>query len=76
MGSLLGPTLANVSMCHFENIWLENCPSHFKPFVYSRFVDETFLLFRTKNHVEKSENYVNKQHKEIKFTSKIQKNDL
>ena len=74
MGSLLGPTLGNVFMCHFENIWLENCPSHFKPFVYRRFVDETFLLFRTKNHVEKSENYLNKQHKEIKFTSKIQKN--
>ena len=33
MGSPLGPTLANVFMCHFENIWLENCPSHFKPIV-------------------------------------------
>ena len=29
MGSPLGPTLANVFMCHFENIWLENCPAHF-----------------------------------------------
>ena len=45
MGSPLGPTLANVFMCHFENIWLENCPSHFKPIVYRRFVDDTFLLF-------------------------------
>ena len=24
MGSPLGPTLANVFMCHFENIWFEN----------------------------------------------------
>ena len=24
MGSPLGATLANVFMCHFENIWLEN----------------------------------------------------
>ena len=74
MGSLLGHTLANAFMCHFENIWLENCPSHFKPLVYRRFVDETFLLFRTRNHAEKSENYLNKQHKEIKLTLKIQKN--
>ena len=59
MGSPLGPTLANVFMCHFENIWLENCPSHFKPIVYRRFVDDTFLLFRSKDQVEKFRNYLN-----------------
>ena len=74
MGSPLGPTLANVFMCHFENIWLENCPSHFKPIVYRRFADDTFLLFRSKNHVEKFRNYLNKQHKNIKFTSEIEEN--
>ena len=30
MGSPLGPTLANVFMCHFENIWLENCSKSFQ----------------------------------------------
>ena len=45
IGSRLGPTLANVFMCPFENIWLENCPAHFKPFVYRRFLDDIFLLF-------------------------------
>ena len=75
MGSPLGPTLANVYMCHFENIWLGNYPAHYKPTVYRRFVDDTFLLFRTKYHVEKFKNYINKQHKNIKFTSEIQKND-
>ena len=74
MGSPLGPTLANVFMCHFENIWLENCPAHFKPIVYRRFVDDTFLLFRTKDHVEKFKNYLNKQHKNIKFTLEIEEN--
>ena len=74
MGSPLGPTLANVFMCHFENIWLENCPSHFKPIVYRRFVDDTFLLFRLKDHVEKFRNYLNKQHKKIKFTSEVEEN--
>ena len=74
MGSPLGPTLANVFMCHFENIWLENCPAHFKPIVYRRFVDDTFLLFQTKDDVEKFKNYLNKQHKNIKFTSEIEEN--
>ena len=73
MGSPLGPTLANVFMCHFENIWLENCPAHFKPIIYRRFVDDTFLLFRTKDNVEKFKNLANnKQHKNIKFTSEIE----
>ena len=68
VGSLLGLTLANVLMCHFENIWLENCPSHFKPIVYRRFVDDGFLLFQSKDHIEKFGNYLSKQHKHIKFT--------
>ena len=73
-GFPLGPTLANVLMCHFENIWLENCPHHFKPIFYRRFVDDTFLLFRSKDLVEKFRNYLNKQHKSIKFTSEIEEN--
>ena len=39
-------------MCHFENIWLENCPAQFKPIVYRRYVDDTFLPFRSTAHVE------------------------
>ena len=44
MGSPLEPTLANVFMCYFENIQLENCPARFKPIAYRRFVDDTFLF--------------------------------
>ena len=68
MGSPLGPTLANAFMCHFENIWLENCSANSKPIVYRRFVDDTFLLFRKKDHVEKFKNHLNKQHKNVNFT--------
>ena len=53
MGSPMGPTLANALMCHFENIWLGNFPAQFKPVVYRRYVDNTFLLFRSTEHVEK-----------------------
>ena len=63
IGSPLGPTLANAFMCHFENICLENCPSRFKPIVYRQFVDDTFLPFRSKDHVEQFRDYLNKQHK-------------
>ena len=55
MGSPLGPTLANVFLCYHEKIWLQNCPSEFKPVIYRRYVDDTFLLFRLKHHIENSE---------------------
>ena len=62
IGSFLGPTLET----------LENCPAHFKPIVYRQYVDDIFLLFRTKDHVEKFKDYLNKQHKNIKFTLVIE----
>ena len=71
MGSPLQPTLANVFMCHFENIWLENCPAHFKQIVYRRFTDNAFSLFRKKDQTQKFKNSLNEQHKNIKLTSEI-----
>ena len=53
MGLLLGPTLANVFLCYHESIWLQYCPSEFKPVIYRRYVDDIFLLFLSKHHIEK-----------------------
>ena len=74
MGFPLGPTLANVFMSHFENIFLENCPSQFKPVVNRRYVDYTFLLFRSTEHVDKFRKHLNKQHKNIVSTFEIEQN--
>ena len=51
---------------------MENCPSCFKPIIYRQFVDDTFSLFRSKDHVEKFKTYLNKQHKNIQFASEIE----
>ena len=53
VGFTLGPILADVFICHFKSIWLENCPSHFKPIIYRRFTDDILSLFWTKDHFEK-----------------------
>ena len=42
--SLLGSTLANAFLCHFEKEWLDNCPIHFKPMIYKIYVDDTFFI--------------------------------
>ena len=72
MGSPLGPTLASIFLCYHENIWPQNCPSEFKPVIYRRYADDTFLLFRSKHHIKKFRNYLNCQHKNIKFTSETE----
>ena len=44
MGSPLGPTLANVFLCYHEKIWLQNCPSEFKPALKSYKYNLLFTL--------------------------------
>ena len=72
MGFPLGPALANAFLCYHEKIWLQNCPSEFKPVIYRRYVDDTFLLFCSKHHITKFRNYLNRKHKNIRFTSGIE----
>ena len=47
IGSPLGPVLANIFMCHFEEKWVMN--SSDRPSVWFRYVDDTYTLFRTKD---------------------------
>ena len=49
MGNPLGPTLANAFLSFHEKKWLQNCPEHFRPVVYRRYVDDIFVLFKTMN---------------------------
>ena len=52
MGSPLGPTLAKLLFSQ-ESKWLGDCPQQFKPRVYCRYVDDTFVIFKQKDHVTK-----------------------
>ena len=67
MGSPLGPTLANAFLCHYEKERLDNCPIHFKPMIYERYVNDIFVLFSLKEHLQLFVDYMNKQHKCLKF---------
>ena len=51
MGSPLGSTLANIFFCFHKRIWLDNCPVESKLVIYRRFVDDIFLLFRSKENI-------------------------
>ena len=59
MGSLLGPTLANIFMCSFESKWLKDCPNCLKSVFYMQYVDDIFVLFKE---------YLSSQHPNINFS--------
>lgn len=75
MGSPLGPTFANAFLSHHEIEWLENCPKEFKPLVYKRYIDDCFLVFKTREESLLFFNYLNSRHSNITFTQEIQTNN-
>ena len=75
MGSPLGPTLANAFMCHYEKIWLENCPVNIKPSFYRRYVDDIFVLFNSKDQLKLFQEYFTTCHPNINFTFDGEKED-
>ena len=77
MGSLLGPSFANIFMCALEQSFLSNCHLHCKPLLYRRYVDDTFCIFKNKSQAENFLKYLNQQRSNISFTYELEaKNSL
>ena len=76
MGSPLGPHLANIFMGFMERRWLQECPIDFKPVLYRRYVDDTFLLFKSDSHIDLFLNYLNCKHPNISFTCDKEENNI
>ena len=75
MGSPLGPTLANIFLCHYETTRLKNCQKAFKTVYYKRHVDDIFVLFEKPEQVLQFVYYMNKRHKNIKFLFETEKSN-
>ena len=65
MGSPLGPVLANIFMCNFEEKWVANVDS--RPSIWFRYVDDTFALFDNVASATKFLEYLNTRHPNINF---------
>ena len=71
MKSPLVPTPANTFLCHYEKKWLDGCPIEFKPKPYERYVDDIFVMFRSRDYVKNSVDYMNTKHPNIRFTLEV-----
>ena len=68
MVSPLGPALANIFMCRFENKWLKDYPHSQKSVFYRQYVDDIFVLFSPLNQAEKFKKYLSSKHPNINFS--------
>ena len=73
MGSPLGPVLANIFMCHFEEKWLMK--SRFCPSLWFRYVDDTFTMFDSKDNANEFLSFLNSRHNSIKFTIEFEEDN-
>ena len=74
MGQPLSTPLANIFLCLNEKQWLHDCPAEFKPVFYKRYVDDTIVIFRKKEHIPKFHEYINSRHPNMKFTKELEEN--
>ena len=76
MGSPLGPTFANFFMDNLENKIMTKL-KRLGVNVCLRYVDDTFVVLKNKECVEKVLEFLNQQHPNIKFTVELEnKNSL
>ena len=58
MGQPLSAPLANAFLCFHERRWLDQCPRAFRPIFYRRYVDDTYVIFKKKEHANEFFNYL------------------
>ena len=61
-------------MSFMESKWLNECPPDFKPMYYRRYVDNSFLLFKSEDEITNFQNYLNDKHPNVKFTCESENN--
>ena len=75
MGSSLGPLLANIYMAHLEEEFLLKNALDYSPTFYRRYVDDTFCLFKEKDHIKRFMNFMNGIDAAIQFDMELEHQD-
>ena len=58
-GGWVGLSESGLGVCYLNNgeIWINDCPSRFKPLIYRRYVDDCFAIFQDRSHAHKFLHY-------------------
>ena len=75
MGNPIAPCIANIFLCHLEEIIFCDCPADCSPNFYKRYLDDTFACFDNEIQANAFLDYINNLHPNIKFTIEVQHNN-
>ena len=75
MGWPLGPILANIFMCSFEERFINRYKTPNSPLTWTRYVDAHFCLYNNKHSVSTFQSYLNACHPNISFTIELEENN-
>ena len=75
IGSLIGPTLVNAFLVYNEKSWIEHCPLKYRPLYYRRYLDDTFVLFNSAEHLKRFHSYLNSCHLNVSFVMESEKDN-
>ena len=71
MGSPISPGVTDLYMKVFEEETLANCPPHLAPYVWYRYVDDTFVTLHEYS-IEEFTEYLNSLNTHIQFTREVE----
>ena len=75
MGSSLGHLLADIYMAHLEEEFLLKNALDYSPTFYRRYMDDTFCLFKEKDHIKRFMNFMNGIDAAIQFDMELEHKD-
>ena len=73
MGSPLRASLANAFLSYHVKNQLNSCPQGFKPVFSRRYVDDIFVLFKSKDHLKYFQGLLNFCHINISFSMETER---
>ena len=76
MVGCISPSLADLFLPSYEEIWLDDYPKEIEPTLYRRYVDDCFLIFSPESMVTPFLQYLNSPHHSIKFTCEKESNNM
>ena len=59
MGYPSGPSGANAFLAHRDQNWLGSCSLEYRLSCYRPYVDDTFVLFKSSDHLKRFQSYSN-----------------
>ena len=75
MGYPLGPSRANAFLAHHDQNWLDSCSFEYRLSCYRPYVDDTYVLFKSSDHLKRFQSYSNSCKVNMTFIVETEKNN-